>query len=271
MQPQELERRQERAERDTWVIAETGRGFRIHSPTSGGRPYLVTGISGQPACTCPDFQNHVRDPDWRCKHILAVQARYGSNGHGNGVLTDPEPPLTQDLPTTVAPETQLLVKRSVSPDGRIDSLSVEFACPVDDADPERVKTRARRLLALQEEVVNGFLEVTRPPGGPVRPTIDAPPVFTADGAQPAQLLQIGGTDGKWGRRLFITVQANGKPLRLFGSQKQLAEHLERAGYIAHTGNVREGVHLNLPCRIVTAPSKNGQYIDVVQVLPPLGR
>ena len=53
MQPQELERRLERAERDTWVIAETERGFKIHSPTSGGRSYLVSGIGGPPCLPSP--------------------------------------------------------------------------------------------------------------------------------------------------------------------------------------------------------------------------
>jgi hypothetical protein len=52
----------------------------------------------------------------------------------------------------------MLLKRSVSPDGRIDSLSIEFTAEVGGATPTEVSARAARLLALQSAIVKGFLD-----------------------------------------------------------------------------------------------------------------
>ena len=50
----------------------------------------------------------------------------------------------------------MLIKRSVSPDGRIDSLSVEFDCPVEEQSLEETVGRARKILELQREIVGHF-------------------------------------------------------------------------------------------------------------------
>ena len=126
-----------------------------------------------------------------------------------------------------------------------------------------ITSKAEHLLALQKEIVEDFLSGAQRTLGSLR-VVESP-----GGGKPAQLLRIGGTEGKWGRRLFITIQANGQALRLYGSQKKLSEHLEGAGYLAHAGNVREGVQLDLPCRIMTEPGRNG-FINVAKVLPPNG-
>lgn len=52
---------------------------------------------------------------------------------------------------------QMVIKRSASPDGRIDSLSVEFSCPVDESPTEEIKARAEKILELQSEVIESFL------------------------------------------------------------------------------------------------------------------
>ena len=276
MNAQELERRRERAKSEPWIIAKTETGFRIHSPTSGGRPYLVSGIPDHPTCTCPDFEKHARDPEWRCKHILAVLDRNGGQdefstyeaAERTGMEKEQEAPAAEPGPRPTNGHAQMLLKRSVSPDGRIDSLSVEFSCPVEETLDGSVETHAQKLLELQNGIVHGFLNGNRTPKpDPYSRPISEPP---QDGAEPAQLLRIGGTDGKWGRRLFLTVQANSRTLRLYGSQASLAEHLTRAGYPDHAGNVREGVSLNLPCRIVTQPAENG-FLNIQEVLPPLNR
>lgn len=74
-------------------------------------------------------------------------------------------------------------------------------------------------------------------------------------------------DGRFGRRLFITVQANGDNLRLFGNKKQLGEHLTAVGCVQLAGRIAEGLQINANCRILTKPSQNGKYTDITQVLP----
>lgn len=72
-------------------------------------------------------------------------------------------------------------------------------------------------------------------------------------------------DGKWGRRLFLTVQVNGHAAKLFGSPKQLQAALATAGY--PDASVAEGSTLNLPCQVIAAPSPDGRYLNIVQVFP----
>src|SRR5437867_3455415 len=54
---------------------------------------------------------------------------------------------------------QMLIKRSVSPDGRIDSVSVEFSMPVAEISNGEIKDKALKILQLQKEVVGAFLKL----------------------------------------------------------------------------------------------------------------
>ena len=100
---------------------------------------------------------------------------------------------------------------------------------------------------------------------------DAPrPVPASDGSEAAELLHIGGMNGKWGRRLFITVQANGHTLKLFGNRQQLADAIVAAGFPERAQGIAEGVELRLPCRILTAPTADGRFRNITQVLPTGG-
>src|SRR5207248_151010 len=54
---------------------------------------------------------------------------------------------------------QMLIKRSVSPDGRIDSVSVEFSMPVADISNGEIKEKALKTLQLQKEIVGAFLKL----------------------------------------------------------------------------------------------------------------
>jgi hypothetical protein len=152
----------------------------------------------------------------------------------------------------------MLLKRSVSPDGRIDSLSVEFSCPIGKVTADELKLRAERMLALQGEIAAGFLKTNgkEPKDG-----------NGAESAVPAQLLAVASMPGKWGPRLFINVLANGQVLKLFGSEKQLAEAVSAAGFASVADHLADGFALNLPCRVVTRPSRDGKYINVERVLP----
>src|SRR5439155_2927304 len=54
---------------------------------------------------------------------------------------------------------QMQIKRSVSPDGRIDSVSVEFSMPVSDISNGEIKDKALKTLQLQKELVGAFLKL----------------------------------------------------------------------------------------------------------------
>ena len=156
----------------------------------------------------------------------------------------------------------MLLKRSVSPDGRIDSLSVEFSCAVENITAGEIKSRALKTLGLQSEIVESFLGAN---GKTNRQR--APQANGNNGPAPAQMLTIGGINTKWGRRLYISFQSNGQTLKFFGSRKQLADAIVGAGFPNLAERLDEGKQLNVGCRVVTKPSEDGRYVNVEQVLP----
>lgn len=275
MNPRELQTREDRAATEPLVISRSNGGYRVYSTATPRNQYHVTVEQGSPACTCPDFQTHGADPDWRCKHILAVFSRGDgpSDPNASAPTSPPEPP--SDPSEQPPPKkrraskptngtAQMLLKRSVSPDGRINSLSVEFSCPVEEVPATEIKERAQKILTLQGAIVGTFLNRKEPQNG--QPDAPEP---SGDGAVPAQLLNIAGMQGKWGRRLFINVQVNGQTLKLFGNRTQLAEHLAGAGYANLTAQIEEGVYLRVPCRVITKPSPDGRFLNIEAVLPAL--
>ncbi len=281
MRPEERQTRETRATDEVFVIARSPDGFRVHAPQNGRTVYVVGPDLNSPTCTCPDFQYHQADPDWRCKHILAVEHRFAppappenlpavsdTDEERSAIQEEGKPTRRVRNPRTSNGTTQMLVKRSVSPDGRIDSLSVEFSCPVDRTVEGEAETQAATLMGLQAGIVHRFLALNghataRPAPAPAPVPAPAPmPVGT-----PAKLVRIDGMDGKYGRRLFLVVQSNGSMLRLYGSAKQLGDALTAAGYPDHIQYVAEGATLDLPCRIVTKPSPDGRYQNIERVLP----
>lgn len=277
MNIEQLERRQDRAQQEPLVISKTDEGFRVFSPVASPmKSYVVSGSPEAPACTCPDFQYHQGNPQWRCKHILAVL-----NGletpPGNGTPSDPyeaeerraiqeesrEGERTFPPPPPPASNPSVMVlKRSVSPDGKIDSLSVEISCPLGELSAQGVLSKAKETLSLQSDIVGTFLggQGTNGKGEKVN---GGDHIY----ALPATMLSVGGMDSKWGRRTFITVDVQGRSLKLFGAPKQLGEQISAAGFPNFNGNLVEGVTLNLPCRVITKPSPDGKYLNVEKVLP----
>lgn len=268
----ELEKRQERATRETLVIKKTDEGFRVYSPGNPARNYLVSPDNDDPRCSCPDFESHANDPDWRCKHILAVSHHVG----GSRQTSEEEDPVereerlaiqeesrkSESLRTNSNGTSQMLLKRSVSPDGRIDSLSVEFSCPTSNAPAQEVRRHARTVLDLQSGIVQEFLG-KRSDGNGGRNH----PGNGDNRAVQARMLRIGGMDTKWGRRLYINVQVNGDVLKYFGSRKALAEAIEAAGYPDRAERLDEGTKLDLPCRVTTKQTDDGRYVNIDELLP----
>ncbi|HZT70498.1 MAG TPA: PD-(D/E)XK nuclease family protein [Terriglobia bacterium] len=170
----------------------------------------------------------------------------------------------QQEPQPIPPvPVQMVMKRSVSPDGRIDSVSVEFSLPVSGYSHTEIKERAPSTLELQKEIVGSFLKLNGSkvaaaltPNQPQTPK----PVF-------ACMIDVGQINTRRGERLCINFQVNGRTSRLFGSAKQLAEHIQAAGYEIDPQNLEPGLRLNLACRVVTKPTDEGRYLNVEKVLP----
>jgi hypothetical protein len=251
------------------VIIRTEGGFKVYSPAKPSASHLVSGDSKNPHCTCSEYANGTGGA--RCAHIVAVLNSFGSSEEDR--LAVEERRAIQDegcgLPDNgfgdrLRTPTRMLVKRSVSPDGRIDSLSIEFSAPVDEFVASEVADRAARLLALQSAIVRGFLDGAKNGNG-VRPTPENRD--GTNGAALAEMVNIGGMDGKWGRRLFINLQANGQSLKLFGNKTQLADAIRNAGFPRMAERIEEGVALRAPCRVITKPSPDGKYVNVERVLP----
>ncbi len=220
----------QRSSVETFVIAKLGDGFRVYAPDHPQQIYLVSGTPQSPRCTCSTFHTGSAENEPTCDHIEAV-------------FGQPEPPATPTLaaashprtpmvgtmlPTGEAVPVQMTLKRSVSPDGRIDSLSIELSCHVAHASEPDIQSRAERMLALQQVIATGFIQNGN------QPRMVHTPVPT-NGAIPAQLVSVGGMEGKWGRRLFLVVQAQDKLLKFFGSEKQLVTAL---GKLASPGSAR---------------------------------
>lgn len=274
---------QSRRTPEHFVLSRTADGCLVYAATDPQHVYLVAGTPDHPTCTCPDARAHQADAAYRCAHMreahpatlldaasaanenaeerAAIQAegrhrKPRSNGNGNGHIPVRSP-------------AQMILKRSISPDGRIDALSVEFTCSVDGLAPDAMLARAESTLGLQAQIVRAFVP-PKPPtnGGEGHGPADEPHAQSDSGRVPATLISVGGMDGKWGRRLFLTVQVNGRTAKLFGSPKQLQAALATAGY--PDASITEGVALNLPCQVVAAPSPDGRYLNIMQVFPQNG-
>ena len=281
----QFETRKERAENGALVASKTDEGYRVYSLHNPGQIYLVRQEGEHWTCTCPDFETHKADTTWRCKHILVV-APWERKDQGQTLPPPTGEPSNSPAPTQPyeeppapkqkhrrahqpTPPVQMLIKRSVSPDGRIDSVSVEFSMPVSGIAENEIKAKAVKTLQLQREIVASFLQLNGRTV-PAVPAQNPPPAPSNNGnGNPvfARMLDIGKMNGRWGERLFITFQVNDRRCRLFGSAKQLATHITSAGYEIGPDAIANGLRLDLPCRVTTKPSDDGKYLNVDQVLP----
>ncbi len=284
MNQEELSKRKERAETETLVISLTDEGFKVYNPATPANSYLVSGKTEVPRCTCPDFQRHAADPEWRCKHIIAVlnqlekaAARASKQGEreseesrgGQQENPQPEKEKKERKPRNHRNgASQMLIKRSVSPDGRIDSLSVEFSYPVEKTSPEEIKERAERTLCLQSEILERFLASNGKGNGKAKETAGTQSKADGnDGSVPAQMLSIAGMNTKRGWQLYIKFQVNGQTSKLFGKREELAKYIVAAGFQNLVDRVGDGMILNLPCRVVAKPSHDGKFLNIEKVLP----
>ncbi len=271
-----------RPEKDTLVISKIPDGYRVYSVHQPSRSFIVKNDGGRWTCGCYEYVSRRNDHTWRCRHILAVAPAARP-------VPVPEPePGPEDLPVPTAsgdrdepvPPAQMLIKRSVSPDGRIDSVSVEFTLSVQGDSQAVIADKAMRTLTLQKEIVGQFLAMSAQAGARhAAPTPAAKPNGHAngkssvdhDGAVTARMIDLTEVQGRWGPRLCLNFQVNGSRYSLFGSVKQIAEHLAHAGCAYDEQDLQPGLRLNHFCRIVTKPSRDGKYVNVEEVLPENGR
>ena len=247
-------------------------GLPRSSPAKPTVSYIVSGTVEAPTCTCPDFEHHKGNLNFHCLHITTVLNQLKKpNGKSNSNRQNDEALAAIQnetgngkKPAKTRGVSQMVIKRSVSPDGHIDSLSVEFALPVKAMEMGAVTAQATEAMKVQSEIVKGFL-INNGNGKGNGNESGAKP--ETDSGVLAQMLDIAGMNSQWGRRLFINVQMNGKALKFFGNKKQLAESITAIGFPDYAENIAEGVKLNLPCRVLTERSKDGKYLNVAKVLP----
>lgn len=256
MTQNELTTKEKRTKEEPLIVTEADQGFRVHSPGAPTKIYVVTGAPDEAVCTCPDFQYNASDPNWQCKHVLAVMRRF------DFPPASPEAPATAPEADEVEPTT-LLLKRSVSPDGRIDSLSVEFCAPVNGVPVDTILARARTMLGLQNDIAGIFLNSKS--NGRTEPSHDSNGNGVA--GLPARLIDIQSVQTKRGRKMCINVEVDGGVSYLFGNRQQLAAAISAAGFPDRAQQIDEGTQLDLPCRAITKPSTDGRYINIDKVLP----
>lgn len=167
------------------------------------------------------------------------------------------------------PPSRMLLKRSLSPNGHIDSVSVEIELGIGGLSAQEIRLRGLKALQLETEIAQRYLASLPSPAS--SPTQTKPRTKTQNGsaegeedAVPAELLDIGKLKNNCH---FINVKVGDKTARLFGSRKDLVVQLAKAGQEMTPEAISEGLRLNFACRAVTRPSNDGQYLNVVQLFP----
>ncbi|MBS1792084.1 MAG: hypothetical protein JST85_30540 [Acidobacteria bacterium] len=164
---------------------------------------------------------------------------------------------------------RMLLRRSMSPDGFIDSVSVEIELGVEGLSAGDIKTRGLKALMLEAEIAQGYLGSL--------PTKSKLPLqrrsqnrshngVAGNGGLgiPARLLDIGMTRNN---NYFINVRIGKRTAKLFGNAYQLVAKLAKAGQDLTPDAISEGLRLNFPCRALTKPSDDGRYLNVVDLYP----
>ena len=269
---------------ETLVAMQTADGFRVYAPSDPGRTFLVSGTADAPGCTCSEFQELVgADPDFRCRHILAVESQLPQptpfddeeREERRAIQAEGFAP-AQATTAGAIPGVQMTIKRSASPDGRIDSLSVEFTCPIEGLTQGVIKAKAEKTIRLQDAIVADFLAAKASGdgddgdgdgqgergrnGGNGRE-----PDSLRSGPVAARMIDVQGMQTRYGWRLFINVESAGQTYKLFGARRELSEAIAAAGYPDLARNLASGTELGIPCRVTFRRSDDNRYQNVDKV------
>src|SRR5215813_11685287 len=97
--------------------------FRVYTPANPTKSYTVSGTPEGPKCTCPDFEGNKNDPEWKCQHMLAVFNLLNKSSEPAPVQTKEPKPAKEDNVNEAVSGLRMEIKRSISLDGKINSLS----------------------------------------------------------------------------------------------------------------------------------------------------
>jgi hypothetical protein len=260
-----------KSQSDFLIVQAIEGGYRIYAASEPTKQYFVDGNLDNPACSCDAFAEDTAR-GLTCEHYQAVREQVQQEDatiqaeraaiQTEGQASQPK----RRKRTAPSSPTMMTLKRSVSPDGRIDSLSVEFSCAVEQVTTSDIALRAGNMLKLQSEIARSFLGGSKQPNG----NGHSRETNSANVAIPAKMLHVGTSNGRYGPRLYIAFQANGYSLKLFGTAKQLAQTVCGAGFQFAEHDIAQGVYLNLPCKVITKPGRDPRYTDIERVLPANG-
>jgi hypothetical protein len=192
-----------------------------------------------------------------------------------GTDNDDDPGLETCIATDVGAlatgsSSRMVIKRSLSPDGHIDSVSVKIDLSIDGLSAQAIRAKGLKALALETEIIQSHFAGDLP-SQPLH--LAKPPAISQSGngvdsgegpAVPARLLDIGRTRNN---HYFINVKVSGKMARLFGSPVQLVRHLAGIGHDLTPAAISEGLQLDFSCRAITKLSDDGRYLNVIRLLP----
>lgn len=268
MSTTETDRSNPRIETGSFIIAKGNDGYRVRSPLMPTQQYIVTGVPQDPQCTCADFLHPERPPEWQCPHILAVLDHLNNpqpspepspEPHNGGSIPEPPPANEKKQSNGHGKGAAMLLKRSISPNGRIDSLSLEFSCPLGSMTDAEIQEQVGRMLVIQSTIVDRFLGA-KPARAKNNGNGHVPPEAVS-----ARIIGVSSIKGRYGPKRVLNVQVNDKVLNLFGSAEDLAEAMRTAGFNGEPNRLTDGMKFDLPCRVVTKP--NGNYVNIERVYP----
>lgn len=248
-----------------FVTIPYAQGYTVYAADNPSNAFQVSGSPDNPSCTCPDFRAHPPHLRYRCPHIYAV---FRDVGNGSGNPSEQPAPVAVSKAGTIVPLTLsegigMVLRRSVSPDRRIDSLSVEVTVPPEVLVDKDIDEVAMAVLNRQDAIVSAFLDSRSP--DTVRQGSEAH--SEPSGPVEAVLRDVGGMQTRLGWRYFINVAVGDKVYKLFGTRKQLAEQLMAAGCASYANNITKGAVFNARCMAVLVPSEDGKYVNIETILP----
>jgi hypothetical protein len=238
------------------LVVESGsRGYRVFHSSEPNAEHLVEEIVSRFLCNCEEYESEMT-----CQHVRAVLnylAQEKQNNGGNGRLHMATQASADPLPATMT------LRRSISPDGRIDSLSIEFSSPVDQTCCSDITNRALNMLKLQSVVSKEFL-LTMHAGRQGDRTNGRPSqVVTLN----ARMIRIGEVPAKRDRPLFIEFHLENHGARLFGTAAELAQAMTDAGYVYAPEEIFAGLPIDASCQVLIKPSRNPLYSEILRILP----
>src|SRR5439155_11519759 len=125
MTQEQFSGRNEKAENERLIISLNEEGnFRVYSPAYPTRSYTVSGTPEGPVCTCPDFEGRKDDPDWKCNHMLAVLNLLSRSTEPAAAHNEESQPKGEETMAEAIHGLAMHIKRSVSRDDKINSLSI---------------------------------------------------------------------------------------------------------------------------------------------------